>query len=29
MGLLKSVISFALITTSYFLAAKFANYRIF
>lgn len=29
MGLLKSVISFLLITTSYFLAAKFANYRIF
>ncbi|QGQ98721.1 sugar ABC transporter permease [Paenibacillus psychroresistens] len=29
MGLLKSVISFTLITTSYFLAAKFANYRIF
>ncbi|MBP1965444.1 ABC transporter permease [Paenibacillus aceris] len=29
MGLLKSVISFVLITTSYFLAAKFANYRIF
>lgn len=29
MGLLKSVISFALITTSYVLAAKFANYRIF
>ncbi|MNI28399.1 putative multiple-sugar transport system permease YteP [compost metagenome] len=28
-GLLKSVISFTLITTSYFLAAKFANYRIF
>lgn len=29
MGLLKSVISFTLITISYFLAAKFANYRIF
>jgi len=29
MGLLKSVISFTLIATSYFLAAKFANYRIF
>jgi putative aldouronate transport system permease protein len=29
MGLLKSVISFTLITVSYFLAAKFANYRIF
>lgn len=28
-GLLKSVISFILITTSYFLASKFANYRIF
>ncbi|NOV03824.1 ABC transporter permease [Paenibacillus planticolens] len=28
-GLLKSVISFTLITTSYFLAARFANYRIF
>ncbi len=29
MGLLKSVISFMLIAASYFLAAKFANYRIF
>lgn len=29
MGLMKSIISFLLITTSYFLAAKFANYRIF
>lgn len=29
MGLLKSVISFILIVTSYFLASKFANYRIF
>jgi len=29
MGLLKSVISFILIASSYFLAAKFANYRIF
>lgn len=28
-GLLKSVISFILITVSYFLASKFANYRIF
>ncbi|WP_338555554.1 ABC transporter permease subunit [Paenibacillus sp. KS-LC4] len=29
MGLLKSVISFTLISVSYFLAYKFANYRIF
>jgi putative aldouronate transport system permease protein len=28
-GLLKSVISFGLITVSYFLASRFANYRIF
>ncbi|WP_274366109.1 ABC transporter permease [Paenibacillus thermotolerans] len=28
-GLLKSVVSFILITVSYFLASKFANYRIF
>jgi putative aldouronate transport system permease protein len=28
-GLLKSVISFVLITGSYFLASKYANYRIF
>ena len=28
-GLLKSVISFMLITVSYLLASKFANYRIF
>jgi len=28
-GLLKSVVSFFFITVSYFLAAKFANYRIF
>jgi putative aldouronate transport system permease protein len=29
MGLLKSVVSFTLIVTSYILASKFANYRIF
>ncbi|UUZ96321.1 ABC transporter permease subunit [Paenibacillus sp. P25] len=29
MGLLKSVISFILIVTSYVLASRFANYRIF
>lgn len=29
MGLFKSVISFILIVSSYFLASKFANYRIF
>lgn len=29
MGLLKSVVSFTMITVSYYLAAKFANYRIF
>ncbi|MFC0216724.1 ABC transporter permease [Paenibacillus chartarius] len=29
MGLMKSVISFILIATSYYLASKFANYRIF
>ncbi|GGF79320.1 sugar ABC transporter permease [Paenibacillus albidus] len=29
MGLLKSVVSFIMITVSYYLASKFANYRIF
>jgi len=28
-GLLKSVVSFVLITVSYFMAYRFANYRIF
>lgn len=29
MGLLKSVVSFVMITVSYYMASKFANYRIF
>jgi putative aldouronate transport system permease protein len=29
MGLLKSVVSFIMITVSYYMASKFANYRIF